>query len=305
MEDGTREITLFELEIFAELSRRRSLRSVARARGLTPSHVSKVLSRLEKKLDRPLLKRSASGVFLSPEGKALLPSADRILQQAEQLDSCRGPEQRRQRPVLSIGSVAFLNSILLAGCLGDLEADHPQHRYRLIDIYPDELLASGMMGAFELAVHIGELSWTRIWHSRRVGELRWGLIGRSGHPVGTFATEAQIKSFPFVVPSYWTTDGFSLGNDHFVFDWNARLQGHEVSTVQSAIEIVRRSDHLVFAPLLAVKSYLGTGELQQIQIKNYKINVAKSVYLSVREDLISASLHKTLLKTLERQLSLV
>lgn len=280
-----RAITLLELEIFAEVSRQASLRSVARLKGLTPGHVSKILRRLEKKLSVPLFQRSPTGVCLSPDGQRLVRSADSILNLAESLYPGSAAESRR---VVGIGSVSFLASHVLSRILA--EGKNPGGRFRLVEVHPDDLLTGGLKGAYESALHVGPLPWTRSWESFRVGFLRWGLLARPGHPLARGpVSEADVLAYPFVVPSYWTPGGFTPGNDFCPVSWRRRKPGTEVSSAPVAAEVVGHSDQVAFLPQI-----VGRGRLVEVKVDEWTKPVKKPLFLSVRTDAVSQRLYRQL-----------
>src|SRR4051812_28929742 len=81
------DVTFFELKVLSQVRRHPSIRSVARALELRPAHVSKVIQRLERKLNAELVKRSASGLLLTRDGQNYLDFADRILEQSAEFRS--------------------------------------------------------------------------------------------------------------------------------------------------------------------------------------------------------------------------
>jgi len=296
MEGEIKDITLFELDVFSTLSRRRSLRGVAREKGLTASHVSKVLRRLEKKLSRPLVKRSTSGVVLSPEGFKLLESAESILEHANFLQNRPSSLPTLEKKLLSIGAVAFLNSQLLS--LGIPKLKSSEYRFRLLDISPDDLVHAGLKGAFEAAVHTGNLPWPNTWATERIGSLRWVLIGKKGHPLGSKTTEERISKFPFIIPNYWTSEGFSVGNDFCPLPLIERIRGHETSSARGAVEIAAATHQLIFVPRIAARSLIEQKRLMIIEVKEWKKNVSKEIFLSVKADAVTKKLQRDLRTTL-------
>ena len=68
-----------EMEIFAKVAQEGSLSAAARALGLTPSAVSRILARTEQRLGTRLLLRTTRAITLTPEGEAYLRGARRVL----------------------------------------------------------------------------------------------------------------------------------------------------------------------------------------------------------------------------------
>ena len=67
------DVSLQDLETFAEIGRLRSLKEAARQMDRRPSTLSKVISALERKLGVTLFLRTPRGMELSPEGIELYP----------------------------------------------------------------------------------------------------------------------------------------------------------------------------------------------------------------------------------------
>jgi DNA-binding transcriptional LysR family regulator len=75
----TRDVDTAALRCFVTAVRAGSMGRAAEVLGRTQPAISQQLRRLEDILDCSLLRRSASGVVMTPEGEAFLPLAERIL----------------------------------------------------------------------------------------------------------------------------------------------------------------------------------------------------------------------------------
>lgn len=292
-------LSFFELQVFVETANMTSLRSVARAFGLTPSHVSKILQRVEQKLDAKLVARSPVGVTLTRDGLSLKRVAEETLAAAEGITSWgAGDEIKAKDRLVGVGSVSFLNHELMAPNLNALAKHEDRLRFRLLDIPPDQIVSSGLRGAFEVAVHVNKLEWTDTWSSSELAMMTWVLVGRKGHPLGKRTTEATLAKWPFVVPTYWRGDGFAIGNDFCPLPWNRREKGHEASTAFGAVNIVAQTDQLAFVPQLVARSHLKRGDLQEIEVDGWP-PFTLPIYLTVKADIVSAKLAKAIAKTLQ------
>ena len=297
------DISIQELDLFVKASRLTSLRELARQLELKPAHVSKVIKRLEGKIGHKLLQRSVAGIILTREGLDLLSVAEEICGLAEQLEGANSKRSKAEKDiVLSMGSISFLSTYLLAQSIQQIQKERKRARFRLIEFTHNELVSHGLNGAFEISVHIEPLQWTRTWASKRIGPLSWKLYSRKGHPLGKTPSESEILKYPFIVPTDWTNHGFSIGEDHCPVSWRKRLKGHEASTAETSIAIVGASDQLTFIPEVLARPNVLAGRLQEIQVENWPV-VEKSIYLSVRADLISKPLMDTMLSVFKRNLS--
>ena len=68
-----------EMEVFVAVSETRSFSAAARRLKLSPSAVSKLVTRIEDRLGTRLLVRSTRTLQLTPEGEVYLQRAQRIL----------------------------------------------------------------------------------------------------------------------------------------------------------------------------------------------------------------------------------
>ncbi len=286
------DLTLFELNLFVRACKTRSLREVARQMNLQPAHVSKALKRLEGRLGRRLFKRSVSGIVVTPEGSELLATAEQMLELGERLLGGSGAPIREEE-IWSLGSISFLASRLVGPTLGALAEKRKNARFRVVEFTHNELVAHGLNGAFEMAIHIEPLLWTKNWTSIKIGSLRWGLFARAGHPLNREReTIERISRYPFIVPTDWTLQGgFSIGDDHCPLTWRERRKGHEASTAETAIEIVQRSDNLTFVPTVAARNLVLDGRLRELRVPEWE-SIEKAIYLSVRSDLVPRPLQK-------------
>ncbi len=288
MQHGVRSLSLFELNLFVEVADLASLRAAARLLGLTPSHASKVLGRVEAKTGIRLFHRSAAGVSLTREGMTLRDAARDVLKVAEALDP---PGKGDAGPVLGIGSVSFLTHELLAPNLADLAELEDRLRLRLLDLPPDQILISGIRGMFELAVHVNRLEWPASWTTTNLGETDWVLVSRAGHPLGRKATPDDVTAFPFIVPTYLKGDSFAVGNDFCPIPWHKRIKGHEASTASIAAAIVLHTDQVAFIPRLVVRTLLSDGQLTEVAVKGFQ-DFTLPVFLAVKADAVPARLHR-------------
>ena len=304
MAELTPDISLFEMDLFVRASRLKSLRELARQLELKPAHVSKVIKRLETKLGTRLLKRSVSGVLLTPEGMELLKTAQEICQLSDGLIPSlrKGVEEQR---IFGVGSISFLCRHFLVGCIVPLVSEKRNYRYRFVEFTHNELVSHGLNGAFEIAVHIESLQWTKTWASRRLGPMAWGLYGRASHPLlkkGQPVTPSEVVKYPFIVPTDWSSQGFTVGEDHCPLYWRERIKGHVSSTAETAMELVSETDQLTFIPEILTRRAIEVGQLKEIRVEGWP-QVRKDIYVSVRSDLISKQYLTALVEALQAGLS--
>ncbi len=283
-------VGLADLDLFFRAAKLKSLRECARQLDMTPGSVSKSLKRLEKKVGKNLLRRSVSGILLTAEGNEFLEMAEKILR----LTSSMAPTPLKKNTsdkVWGIGSLSFISSRIVPQLLEPLCEARARTRFRLVEFGNNQLVAHGLNGAFEMAIHIGPLEWTRVWSSYEIGNLRWALYSRVHHPLTKIksVTTADVVKFPFVMPTGWGSQGFIRGEDHCPIPWGVRFPGHEATTGETALEIVTLTSHLVFVPVILAQRSVDQGLISEIKVSDWS-PVERKIFLSVRDDLVSSSL---------------
>lgn len=302
MQDGIGQISLFELELISDLGSHPSLRSLGRQKNLEPPHLSKIIGRLEKKLQTTLIKRSPKGILLTPQGLRLVQIAREMAPLREALLQRNFPEQLVVPPLVTVAAARFVASHLMAPVLEVIRAKTPGLRFRLLDMAPDEVEPAAIKSACEVVITIGEPSLTKAWETVKVGNLSWGLYASNRHPLSKNAHEEAVSAYPFLVPTYWKHDGFEKGEDGCPLPWKQRKQGDESSSVLTAVEVLRNSpDQLLFAPRIVITRHAQGASFKEIRVANWK-RVERPIYLSLKADVVSKNLEKRLLSGLSGQL---
>ena len=295
-------VGLADLDLFLRVAKLKSLRECARQLGMTPGAVSKAIRRLEEKVNKSLLRRSAAGIRLTAEGHELMNIAEKVLN----LTSSLAPEAMKKtkaEKVWGIGSLSFLSSRLLPWLLEPACQVRPSTRFRLVEFSHNQLVALGLGGAFEMAVHIGPLDWTKVWSSHELGKMSWGLYGRSGHPLTKqkIVQGTDVIQYPFVMPTGWSAQGFIRGEDFCPAPWGMRFPGHEATTAETALEIVSQTTQLAFVPSILAQRSVEFNLLKEIKVADWP-HVEKKIYLSVRDDMVSSSLLKLVTGLIQERL---
>lgn len=143
-----------EMEAFVAAVRADSLSGAGRLLGLTPSAVSRIVSRIEARLGVRLLIRTTRALTLTPEGEAYHQAAQRILADlAESEGAIAYQAAPRGRLRVSVGPAYGRLTIvpLLAGFL----ARYPEI---LVDISVSDELADVLAGHADVAIRIGPLA---------------------------------------------------------------------------------------------------------------------------------------------------
>ncbi len=297
-------LTLRELEIFGDLARICSIREVSRWRDMEVGQVSRILKRLETRLQAELFKRSHRGLVLTPEGQRLKGIVDRTLEQLKtlgqvpnELDSDAG---LRLGP---IGAPSFLAYGLVAPLLGQLHKEHQKLDTELCEIVPDRIVLSGLRGFIDVAFHAGTLDWSRSWTSEKVGTVTWKLYCNKDfferHNGRLTADEAL--AVPYIYPTYWSPEGLRIGNDHFPIALRRRNKAFGVSTIHLARQAILASDAVGFLPEIAVYTCLDE-QIIPIEVEGVP-EVKEDIFLSVHEERVSKKVFDLLISQAKQLVS--
>jgi len=157
-----------EMAIVVEVLDKGSFTGAADALGLTPSAVSKAVTRLEARLGVRLLERTTRRVAVTPEGATYAESARRILAEIDQAETAimEGRGQPSGRLRVNSGTAFLVHQ--LAGVLPDFLERYPDIRLDLtVSDKIVDLIAEGM----DIAIRTGAVGDDRL-AARRFAEIR-------------------------------------------------------------------------------------------------------------------------------------
>jgi DNA-binding transcriptional LysR family regulator len=113
-----------EMEAFVQVIDRGGLSAAARALGMTPSAISKLIGRLEARLATQLLLRSTRKLQLTPEGQLFYDRSVRVLADMDEAERCAAASAMPRGRVALSASVSFGHHVLLP-LVPRLLAQHP------------------------------------------------------------------------------------------------------------------------------------------------------------------------------------
>ena len=285
-----------ELLIFVELAQVKSVREIARRRKVNPATISRVLVRVEKALDRQLFLRTADGIIPNESGRDLIEKCQQLVNILESLSPGSDSQE-----TLSFGSTSFLSTRFLAPKVEAL-MKLSKAQVRLLDFPPDELIAAGLKGAFQLALHFERLPWPEAtWTSVPLGEVNWGLYCRKEHPIANMKglKAEDLLKYPFVYPIYWGATEVTIGNDQLPIPIFRRKKAVGTSTADAAYMCLQSSNLLAYLPsLIADEEVLG-GQIKLLKVP--WVDVKKTLYLTVRSDSLTKRRLESLVDALRLQ----
>lgn len=197
-----------EMEVFARTVELGGFSAAARAFGMTPSGVSKLIARLETRLGTRLLARSTRRLQPTPEGAVFLERAKRILTEMDDIERevAAGAAPRGRLRVNSNLPFGHRHLIPLL----------PAFQERFPDIVVDLVLTDTVVDLMaeraDIAIRVGPLKESRLI-ARKLGESRLLLVASpdyiarhgvprrvddlAGHRCLAFNFQRQSRSWPF------------------------------------------------------------------------------------------------------------
>ncbi len=199
-----------ELEMLVLVAERGSLSAAARQLGISPSAVSKTMSRLEARLGVQLLQRSTRRLQLTPEGAQLYERGKRVLADLDELEACVAVRSA-PRGLVRINTSSSTGKMLLVPLVPRLLATHPGLS---LEISLSDQIVDLVEAGIDIAIRWGQLPPSDMV-ARLLGRTRQVILaspaylermGRPGHPqeLGRhvrlgWSYQRAIPHWPFVV----------------------------------------------------------------------------------------------------------
>ena len=242
-----------DLQVFVRVLDRGSFSSAAKDLGITPSAVSKLISRLEDRLGARLLERSTRRLALTQEGETYLARARRIVADIEEAEAEVARVRGAPRGRLRINSGTAFGLHQLAPALADFLARYPEIDIelsitdRLVDLIEEQS---------DIAVRSGHIP-DGPFVQRKIADLERVICAAPSYLArhGTPKTAADLKHHDCIVVagaglSRWP---FKTRGGIDVVDVRPRVSTDDAeAALRLAIEgagIVRLSDVIVGRPL--------------------------------------------------------
>jgi len=242
-----------DLRAFVRVMDRGSFSAAAKDLGLTPSAVSKLVSRLEDRLGARLLQRSTRRLALTPEGETFLARARRIVADIEEAEAEVARMRGAPRGRLHINSGTAFGLHQLAPALADFLARYPEID---VELSITDRLVDLIEAQADIAVRSGHLP-QGPFIQRKIADLQRVICAAPAYLArrGTPQLAADLKNHDCIVVA---TPGLSrwpfntpAGVD--VVDIRPRVLTDDAeAALRLAIAgagIVRLSDVIVGAPL--------------------------------------------------------
>jgi DNA-binding transcriptional LysR family regulator len=157
-----------EMTAFVRVVDSKGFSAAAAGLGLTPSAVSKLVTRLETRLSVRLLQRTTRALNLTPEGEVFYAAARRILSEIETLENQITGQGTTPQGLLRVTTSLAFATHQLARVLPEFLARHPLVRLELL---PTDRVVDMVEEGMDVALRIGRLADTSFM-ARKIGEDR-------------------------------------------------------------------------------------------------------------------------------------
>ncbi|MGC1331869.1 LysR family transcriptional regulator [Pseudomonas sp.] len=154
-----------EMAVFARVAQEGSLSAAARALGLTPSSVSRIIARTEQRIGTRLLIRTTRAITLTAEGEAYLRGARRILADMAEVEDAI-TDQGVPRGRLRVSASLAHGRLAIVPLIAAFSARYPAI---LVDLMLSDEVVDILGGQADVAIRFGTLADSPLT-ARRLGD---------------------------------------------------------------------------------------------------------------------------------------
>lgn len=242
-----------EMLVFVQIVESGGFSSAARALSLTPSAVSKLVSRIEDRAGTRLFHRTSRSVALTSEGKAFHAAAIRALDAIEEAEAVSDAKLQGTLRVRSIPTFAKYQIVPL---LPQFRDRHPNLR---IEFHLDNESINPLDGGIDVAIVSGPVT-DSAFVARRIAKTRWMIcaspsyIEARGHPQTLADLDGHdCLGFTMNTPwNLWLRPGSCGIESVRVHDVMASNQGEMLLTMAKAgLGILRTAEYAIAGDLRA------------------------------------------------------
>ncbi|MGZ6212416.1 MAG: LysR family transcriptional regulator [Candidatus Binataceae bacterium] len=199
-----------ELLVFTRAVAEGDFSAAARSLALTPSAVSKLVSRLENRLGVRLFSRSSRRMALTPEGEKFYSAALRAIDAVEEADTVVAPNNLHG-DTLRIRSAPTFAASQLAPLIPTFRKQHPSLR---IEVHLRMEAGNPLEGGMDVAIYVGHLADSSLV-ARPFARTRWIICASPRYLAvhGTPRTPADLARheclnfLPSMAASVWAVRG--------------------------------------------------------------------------------------------------
>ncbi|TWB02786.1 LysR family transcriptional regulator, partial [Gluconacetobacter diazotrophicus] len=189
-----------EMDVFVRVVDAGGFTPAARLSRMTPSAVSKLVSRLERRLGTRLFNRSTRQLQLTPEGAAFYDRSVRILADLAEAEQCASASALPHGRVRINVNVPMGRRFLLP-LVPALSARYPD---LVLDIVLTDTVVDLMEDRTDIAIRHGPLKSSRLM-ARKLGRTRMRLVAAPAYLAryGMPGTPADLRRHRRIGSSYW------------------------------------------------------------------------------------------------------
>lgn len=280
---------------FLTVHQTRSISAAARRLHVTPSQVSKAVSRLEDFVGVKLLARGSRGVAVSLAGLRVIPMLEEVARGVRDLRSY-APDASPMVRIAAPSSLLSCVAGVLAGRARGL-------RFSCLELDTGRTRALAVEDVFDVALVSDQPALGEHYTHERVGEAESCLLARPplAQRLGPAPVSVEaVRAVPFVTPLLVDDRRLAGGRDLCPLPIEQRAPGHSAATFGAALELAASSDQLVFGPRLAAAGPLARRELVEIPVEGW--SVTWPLYLACHTTRVQARTARLLKELLARWL---
>lgn len=200
-------LDLFELQAFVRLAEFKNFRGAAEAVGLSSSALSRLIARIEDKLDVRLFDRDTRNVELTPQGHRLLELGGRILAETETALDEFDVFLAARRGQLTLAGLPSVTAGLLPPIIARFAADRPDVDVRIFDALSDGVVAALLERRADLGFTAGAVAASDRLAFKPLFEEPFMAVAWAGGPLDEprSYTWEELVSMPFIAMSPGTS----------------------------------------------------------------------------------------------------
>ncbi|WP_028957302.1 LysR family transcriptional regulator [Sulfitobacter sp. 20_GPM-1509m] len=190
---------------FVTVAREGSVSRAAETLNLTQSAISHQIRRLSEETGITLFKRASHGLDLTPDGTAMLPKAEQVLNAMAEFRRCASKQCGQVSGKLKIGTIVDPEFIRLGRLLSRLGTEHPNISTELIHGVSGEILEKLTRQQIDVGFYltspdeVDSIPAERPLHSQKLADFNYRVIA----PVGWDARVAgagwaQLANLPWI-----------------------------------------------------------------------------------------------------------
>lgn len=249
------------LAVFVAVAEAGSLSAAGRRLKLSTSVVSHHLSRLEARLGVSLFFRSTRSMSLTPEGRAALDPARRMIAAGKEALDILGSGRDEPVGALRITMPAFGEQSHLRQTLWRFARQHP---LVAISLHSSDVAVDLVKGGFDLAIRLGRLADSSM-KSRRIGQFGRVLVASPEYVAQRppIAAVGDLAECEFIAVST-LPDEMTLHTGARTITFRPENIRVEVDSITSAVSAVRAGLGLRALPFSEVGDDLAAGRLVRV-----------------------------------------